>query len=226
MGYLGEEKCNEVWHRLYICQGSAHYICQPNPAWRLFCKWGFVETQPHLFFVLSLLLHIVMAELKSCNKAYDLKSLKYYYLALCRKKCADPWCWQQCRRHVLSVQTHVQNLIFWQRDMTKTNTGQSSKLLKQLRIVAWVSSGRNSGYIPFLKKIVHLQDLFCIIETLHHLTNISPFLPPTAAAAKSHQSCPTLCDPIDGSPPGPAVPGILQARILEWVAIAFFTPSH
>ena len=42
-----------------------------------------------------------------------------------------------------------------------------------------------------------------------------------AAAAKSLQSCPTLCDPIDGSPPGPLVPGILQARTLGWVAISF-----
>ena len=42
-----------------------------------------------------------------------------------------------------------------------------------------------------------------------------------AAAAKSLQSCPTLCDPIDGSPAGSSVPGILQARILEWVAISF-----
>ena len=42
-----------------------------------------------------------------------------------------------------------------------------------------------------------------------------------AAAAKSLQSCPTLCDPIDGSPPGSSVPGILQARILEWVAMSF-----
>ena len=42
-----------------------------------------------------------------------------------------------------------------------------------------------------------------------------------AAAAKSLQSCPTLCDPIDGSPPGSAVLGILQARTLEWVAISF-----
>ena len=42
-----------------------------------------------------------------------------------------------------------------------------------------------------------------------------------AAAAKSLQSCPTLCDPIDGSPSGSPVPGILQARTLEWVAIAF-----
>ena len=45
----------------------------------------------------------------------------------------------------------------------------------------------------------------------------------TAAAAKSLQSCPTLCDPIDGSPPGSPVPRILQARTLEWVAISFST---
>ena len=42
-----------------------------------------------------------------------------------------------------------------------------------------------------------------------------------AAAAKSLQSCPTLCDPIDSSPAGSPVPGILQARTLEWVAISF-----
>ena len=42
-----------------------------------------------------------------------------------------------------------------------------------------------------------------------------------AAAAKSLQSCPTLCDPIDGSPPGSPIPGILQARTLEWVAMSF-----
>ena len=42
-----------------------------------------------------------------------------------------------------------------------------------------------------------------------------------AAAVKSLQLCPTLCDPIDGSPSGSPIPGILQARILEWVAISF-----
>ena len=42
-----------------------------------------------------------------------------------------------------------------------------------------------------------------------------------AAAAKSLQSCPTLCNPIDGSPPGSPIPGILQARTLKWVAISF-----
>ena len=48
----------------------------------------------------------------------------------------------------------------------------------------------------------------------------APFFP-AAAAAKSLQSCPTLCDPIDGSPSGSTVPGILQTRTLEWVAISF-----
>ena len=45
--------------------------------------------------------------------------------------------------------------------------------------------------------------------------------PEDTATAKSLQSCPTLCDPIDGNPPGSPVPGILQARLLEWGAIAF-----
>ena len=48
-----------------------------------------------------------------------------------------------------------------------------------------------------------------------------PRVEDAAAAAKSLQSCPTLCDPIDGSPPGSPIPGILQARTLEWVAISF-----
>ena len=45
--------------------------------------------------------------------------------------------------------------------------------------------------------------------------------PAAAATAKSLQLCPTLCDPIDGSPSGSTIPGILQARTLEWVAISF-----
>ena len=56
------------------------------------------------------------------------------------------------------------------------------------------------------------------IPSLFHSKNIYEA---PAAAAKSLQSCRTLCDPIDGSPPGSPVPGILQARVLEWVAISF-----
>ena len=54
-----------------------------------------------------------------------------------------------------------------------------------------------------------------------HLTECHAGLLAAAAAAKSLQSCPTLCNPVDGSPPGSPVPGILQARTLEWVAISF-----
>ena len=51
---------------------------------------------------------------------------------------------------------------------------------------------------------------------------MTSFFYSAAAAAKSLQSCPTLCNPTNGSPPGSAIPGILQARTLEWVAISFF----
>ena len=60
-----------------------------------------------------------------------------------------------------------------------------------------------------------------ISSGLHFLLK-APMLCTAAAAAKSLQSCPTLCDPIDGGPPCSPVPGILQARTLEWVAISFF----
>ena len=58
----------------------------------------------------------------------------------------------------------------------------------------------------------HTEILFEVIKKNIHMH---------AAAAKSLQSCPTLCNPIDSSPPGSSVPGILQARTLEWVAISF-----
>ena len=56
---------------------------------------------------------------------------------------------------------------------------------------------------------------------LEHATQGKATRVAAAAAAKLLQSCPTLCDPTDGSPPGSAIPGILQARTLEWVAISF-----
>ena len=63
------------------------------------------------------------------------------------------------------------------------------------------------------------------LHTVHGVekgrTRQSNFTSLAATAAKSLQSCPTLCDPIDSSPPGSPIPGILQARTLEWVAISF-----
>ena len=60
-----------------------------------------------------------------------------------------------------------------------------------------------------------------MVNIIVSLISLSDFIVTAAAAAKSLQSCPTLCYPIDGSPPGSSVPGILHARILEWVAIPF-----
>ena len=60
-----------------------------------------------------------------------------------------------------------------------------------------------------------------IFKTNKEIFPIALLLAAAAAAAASLQSCPTLCDPIGGSPPGSPVPGILQARVLEWVAISF-----
>ena len=65
--------------------------------------------------------------------------------------------------------------------------------------------------------------LLCISETFNLvfilLENLAAAA--AAAAAKLIESCLTLCDPVDGSPPGSPIPGILQARTLEWVAISF-----
>ena len=82
-------------------------------------------------------------------------------------------------------------------------------LYKCLSFIKWVR--RNIIIVIFSDKKTKTNkiDLFCIYRVA------------AATAAKSLQSCPTLCDPRDGSPPGSPVPGILQARTLEWVAISF-----
>ena len=61
----------------------------------------------------------------------------------------------------------------------------------------------------------------CVCVCVSYINTVVESRKKWHAAAKSPQSCPTLCDPIDGSPPGSPVPGILHARTLEWVAISF-----
>ena len=115
--------------------------------------------------------------------------------------------------------------------MDHSPPGSSLHGILQARILEWVAIPY-SGDHP-------TQGLNSLTSNLHWQAASLPLVPPgkpvsgwllvyyfphhtiIAAAAKSLQSCPTLCDPIDGSPPGSTAPGILQARTLEWVAISF-----
>ena len=81
------------------------------------------------------------------------------------------------------------------------------------------------GFINFFSDIMlcffFFKSVFISLTDTDTDTAAAAVAAAAAAAAKSLQSCPTLCDPIDGSPPGSTFPGILQARTLEWVAISF-----
>ena len=111
--------------------------------------------------------------------------------------------------------------------MSKVWTEQP-KPKRPLQAYIKMSEVSDTDTLMFLKIQSSEQQLwYCLtgrlLEMLVSHTNINwAKLAMTAAAAKSLQSCPTLCDPIDGSPPGSPVPGILQARTPEWVAISFF----
>ena len=97
--------------------------------------------------------------------------------------------------------------------------GSSVHGILQAWILEWVA-------IPFSKESSWPRDWTQVSRIAGRFFTIwatreAQIYPAAAASAKLLQSCPTLCDPIDGSPRGSPVPGILQARVLEWVAIAF-----
>ena len=85
------------------------------------------------------------------------------------------------------------------------------------------SRGENHAFhFESLKNWVSELNFICILRTVDQdVEKWEPVCAVDAAAAKLLQSCPTLCDPIDCSPPDSPVPGILQARTLEWAAISF-----
>ena len=95
-------------------------------------------------------------------------------------------------------------------------TGDRSKIRcckEQYCIGTWNGWSMNQGKLELVKQEMARVNI--------DILGISELKWTAAAAAKSLQLCPTLCDPIDGSPPGFSVPGILQARTLEWVARSF-----
>src|SRR5574337_1303946 len=87
--------------------------------------------------------------------------------------------------------------------------------IKQLRPITPIPFDTHLMINEPVKHIQNYVDAGCDI-----ITCTAAAAAAAAAAAKSFQSCPSLCDPMDGSPPGPAVPGVLQARTLEWVAMS------
>ena len=98
-------------------------------------------------------------------------------------------------------------------------SGSSVRRNLEARILEWVAipfprgSSQPGTESPSLRSLALAGRFFTTVANWEALYA-------NTAAAKSLQSCPTLCDPIDGSPPGSPVPGILQARTLEWVAIS------
>ena len=102
----------------------------------------------------------------------------------------------------------------------KTLGQLKSDTLFQIRIMVVVLREKEVSVIyPRVPPMFHPSRFWEYISTSFLYKTF--IIAPAAAAAKSLQSCPTLCDPIDGSLPGSPVPGILQARTLEWVAISF-----
>ena len=102
----------------------------------------------------------------------------------------------------------------WINKMWYTHTTNYYSILKRKKVLQYNQEEPWEHYVKWDKSVTKRQLLYVYIHTSTVCTT-------AAAAAESLQSCPTLCDPIDGSPPGSPVSGILQARTLEWVAISF-----
>ena len=96
-----------------------------------------------------------------------------------------------------------------------------SEVPEMCSILTWVEAIEICTCVKELSShTLHIMHTVPQSKTMYVFTYIYIYVC-AAAAAKSLQSCPTLCDPIDGTPPGSPIPGILQARTLEWVAISF-----
>ena len=152
--------------------------------------------------------------------------LEWFYFVFSKEMMSLPWQlrWQQwahvtlcmlCWLCVTEMLPYLMRIEEW-------------SVIYKLIILQKTQTVTKTKYLENLESPYNFQRLYRIINTTYRIyvcicIYVWAYLCYTyiaAATAKSLQSCPTLCDPIDGSPPGPAVPGILQARTLQWVAIS------
>ena len=119
---------------------------------------------------------------------------------------------------ILKARTPVKGKVAQLRSTLWDSSDCAARGILQARILRWVaiSFSRGSSQPRDWTCISHITGRFFTVWANREAQRTI-----AAAAAKSRQSCPPLCDPIDGSPPGSAMAGILQARTLEWVAISF-----
>ena len=110
-------------------------------------------------------------------------------------------------------------LVSWIKKETETRKRLWIKSESQVRILSLSNQISREGPSLAINNKLYKSEVLLTYFNLFLLSgDLGRHIMP---AATSLQSCPTLCDPIDGSPPGSAIPGILQARTLEWVAISF-----
>ena len=119
---------------------------------------------------------------------------------------------------------HLNPWVYVQLHISATSLGD--KVMTSIKYNRDFGRSLASGCFPFLdsrsfeershvKHLIQSTDILTCFILVSHSSTVA------AAAAKSLQSCPTLCDPRDGSPPGSCIHGTFQARVLEWGAIAF-----
>ena len=134
-----------------------------------------------------------------------------------------------CKNHLHSIANFVLSAMF-HTSVLAFNRIHMCQLLSPYISRSWEQDVNflHSQSLHLNRNAVHIRKLilaFIHPTILHENLHKTMKTVSAAAAAKKHQSCLTLCDPIDGSSPGSPVPGILQARTLEWVAISFSRSS-
>ena len=145
--------------------------------------------------------YIFIKQKRICNKEYSVSSVAQSCPTLCDPMdCSTPG-FLVHHQLLEATQTHVHHV---------SDTIQPSYPLSSLLLPPSI--------LPSIR--VFFNELVLCIRWPKYWS-FSFTISPSNESAKSLQSCPTLCDPIDGSPPGSSAPGILQARTLEWVAISF-----